>query len=243
MLYSVAFAVRPTAFVAALWALAAGSGPAYAAPSGFTACQTTDVEALLLKREMALIGPSHAVQHAQMRKQQCEVERGVRKVPAKDLVMKASKTLEDDAAAKRAVLKRQSLVSQLREGASTLLGAITGSSRAVAQANVPDPLTMGRWSSPFVIPVVGVSAVLMHTGKVMFWSYDPVNYHNPKKGNDGVGFIWNPATREGYNIPPPENIWCAGQTILSDGRVYIAGGNLRYPDGNAPRARARGKAH
>ncbi|MBC7608688.1 MAG: DUF1929 domain-containing protein [Polaromonas sp.] len=183
---------------------------------------------------MALIGPSHAVQHAQMRKQQCEVERGTRKVAAEGLVMKASKTLEDDANAKRAVCKRKSVMSQLRGGAAELLGAITGSSKAVAQTTAPDPLMMGRWSSPFVIPVVGVSAVLLNTGKVMFWSYDPVNYHNPKKGNDGVGYIWNPATREGYNIVPPENIWCAGQTILSDGRVYVAGGNLRYPDGNAP---------
>ena len=148
--------------------------------------------------------------------------------------MKASQTLVDDAAAKEAVFKRNTKISQLRSGATTLLGGLTGSTRVNAQVVSTDPLTVGRWSSPFVIPVVGVTAVLLHTGKVMFWSYDPVNYHNPQKGNDGVGYIWDPATRVGYNIPPPENIWCAGHTILSDGRVYVAGGNLRYPDGNAP---------
>ena len=234
MVYSVANAVRPTAFAVALLVLQTGAGLAYAGPPGYTACQTADVEQTLLEREKSLIGPSHASQHSQMRKQQCEVERGTRKVPGQGIEMSPSKTLVDDAAAKQAVFKRNSRVSQLRNSATTLLGGLTGSTRANAQVVSTDPLTVGRWSSPFVIPVVGVTAVLLHTGKVMFWSYDPVNYHNPQKGNDGVGFIWDPATRVGYNIPPPENIWCAGQTILSDGRVYVAGGNLRYPDGNAP---------
>ena len=234
MLHSVAFAVRPTAFVVSLLLFEAGSSVAYAAPPGFTACQTADVELMLLEREKSLIGPTHAMQHSHMRKHQCEVERGTRKVPGKGIEMKASQTLEDDDIAKKAAWKRNSKVSQLRNGATVLLGGLTGSTRAVAQVASTDPLIVGRWSSPFVIPVVGVSAILLHTGKVMFWSYDPVNYHNPKKGNDGVGYIWNPSTRAGYNIPPPENIWCAGHTILNDGRVYVAGGNLRYPDGNAP---------
>ena len=234
MVHSVVFAVRPTAVAVAFLVLQAGVGLAHAGPPGFTACQTADVEQTLFEREKSLIGPSHAMQHSHMRKHQCEVERGTRKVPGKGIEMSASKTLEDDAAAKQAVFNRNSKVSQLRSGATTLLGGLTGSTRVNAQAVSTDPLVVGRWSSPFVIPVVGVTAVLLHTGKVMFWSYDPVNYHNPKKGNDGVGFIWNPATRVGYNIPPPENIWCAGHTILSDGRVFISGGNLRYPDGNAP---------
>ena len=234
MVHSVVFAVRPIALAVAVIVSQAGLSSAHAAPPGFTACQTADVEQTLLEREKSLIGPSHAMQHSQMRKQQCEVERGTRKVPGQGIEMKASQTLVDDAAAKEAVFKRNTKISQLRSGATTLLGGLTGSTRVNAQVVSTDPLTVGRWSSPFVIPVVGVTAVLLHTGKVMFWSYDPVNYHNPQKGNDGVGYIWDPATRVGYNIPPPENIWCAGHTILSDGRVYVAGGNLRYPDGNAP---------
>ena len=234
MLHSVAFVVRPTALVVGLMVLQSGTGLAYAAPAGFTPCQPADVEQMLFEREKSLIGPSHALQHLQMRKQQCEVERGTRTVPGKGIEMRASETLEDDARAKRAVLGRNSPVSKLRLGATQLVGGLTGSTQVFAQVVSTDPLVVGRWSAPFVIPVVGVSAVLLHTGKVMFWSYDPVNYHNPKKGNDGVGYIWNPGTRMGYNIPPPENIWCAGHTILSDGRVYVAGGNLRYPDGNAP---------
>ena len=234
MSHSVAFAVRPAALVVSLLLFKAGTGFAFAAPPGFTACQTADVEAILLEREKSLIGPSHAMQHSHMRKHQCEVERGTRKVPGKGIEMKASQTLVDDNTAKKAVWRRNTNVSQIRKGATVVMAGLTGSTQAIAQVASADPVIVGRWSSPFVIPVVGVTAVLLHTGKVMFWSYDPVNYHNPKKGNDGVGYIWNPATRVGYNIPPPENIWCAGHTILSDGRVYVAGGNLRYPDGNAP---------
>ena len=235
MSYFVAFAVCPTALVASMLFLNVGTGIANAAaPAGFKACQTDEVERILHEREKSLIGPSHAAQHSQMRKHQCEVERGTRKVPGAGIEMEASKTIEDDENAKKAVLQRNSKVSQLRNGATVLLSGLTGSSRAIAQIASTDPVIMGRWSSPFIIPVVGVTAVLLHTGKVMFWSYDPVNYHNPQKGNDGVGYIWNPVTRAGYNIPPPENIWCAGHTILSDGRVFISGGNLRYPDGNAP---------
>ena len=235
MSHAVVFAVRPTAFVVSLMLFQAASGPALAAPpQGFKACQPDNVERTLFEREKSLIGPSHAAQHSHMRKHQCEVERGTRKVPAKGIEMKASETLDDDNKAKEAVWKRNSKVSQLRHGATVLLAGLSGSRNSYAQVVSTDPVIVGRWSSPFVIPIVGVSAVLLHTGKVMFWSYDPVNYQNPKKGNDGVGMIWDPVTRTGVNLPPPENIWCAGHTILSDGRVFISGGNLRYPDGNAP---------
>lgn len=80
---------------------------------------------------------------------------------------------------------------------------------------------------------MGVSATLLHTGKVLFWSYDPVDHHNPANSKNGVAYLWDWRTRTGYNIAPPENIWCSEQTILSDGHVYVSGGNLRCPDSNA----------
>jgi hypothetical protein len=92
---------------------------------------------------------------------------------------------------------------------------------------------VGQWSAPFGIPVVGIISVLLNTGKVLFWSYDPSQWYNPNASNTGVGYVWDPATRTGHAITPPENIWCGGQTILGDGRVYVAGGNLRYPDPSA----------
>ncbi|KFI08209.1 galactose oxidase precursor [Massilia sp. BSC265] len=75
---------------------------------------------------------------------------------------------------------------------------------------------------------------MLHTGKVLFWSYDPASYYVVSQSNRGVAYLWDPATHTGQSIAPPENIWCGGQTILADGRVYVAGGNLRYPDPHAP---------
>ena len=204
--------------------------------SSAKACQPVDVEAKKYRHESETLGARHADQHANMRLVQCEVERGVRKVPATGIVKSADQTLKDDEAAKQAAFKiYRSRSKDLRGlgGGSALATPGVSPTLAVAAVGL-DPTTMGRWSDPFVIPVVGVAAVLLHTGNLMFWSYDPVDYHNPANSKNGVAYIWNPGTRTGYNIPPPENIWCAGQTILSDGRVYVAGGNLRYPDPNAP---------
>src|ERR1700730_7904455 len=101
---------------------------------------------------------------------------------------------------------------------------------AQALAAVGPSNKVGRWSAPFVIPVVGVTSVLLNNGKVLFWSYDPAQWLNQNASNIGVAYVWTPATRTGHYNTPPENIWCSGQTILSDGRVYLAGGNFKYPD-------------
>ena len=104
----------------------------------------------------------------------------------------------------------------------------------LAAAKAQPPSVIGQWSEPIPVPVVGITTVLLHTGKVLFWSYDPASYHVVSQSNRGVAYVWDPVSRSGQAIAPPENIWCGGQTILADGRVYVAGGNLRYPDPSAP---------
>lgn len=102
---------------------------------------------------------------------------------------------------------------------------------AVSREQTSD--AVGAWSAPFGIPVVGITSVLLNNGKVLFWSYEPTQYGIPNGTNTGVAYLWDPVTRSGTPLTPPSNIWCAGQTILGDGRVFLAGGNLRYPDPNA----------
>jgi hypothetical protein len=189
----------------------------HALPPTASACLPPQAEEQLLRRETALLGKNHAAEHAGARAQQCEVERGTRPVPAKDVVSSPETTLQEDAA-----------VMQAATDAAT--GAPTAAKSSAQKAAADTASREGRWSSPFVIPVVGVTSVLLNTGKVLFWSYDPASWRIPNGPNDGVAYIWNPSTRQGYSIAPPENIWCAGQTILADGRVFIAGGNLRYDD-------------
>ena len=181
-----------------------------------SACLSPQAQEQLLLRETALLGSSHAAEHASTRAWQCEVERGVRPAPAPLVVESPSATLQEDAAVMQAAV-------------DTAAGVRTTATSKVQQT-ADTASKLGRWSSPFVIPVVGITSVLLHTGKVLFWSYDPVGWNDPNGANNGLAYIWDPSTRLGHNIPPPENIWCAGQTVLADGRVFIAGGNLRFPD-------------
>ncbi len=217
----------------------AGSSTVSASHRPGKACQGVDVEGKKYKEEKDLLGVRHADEHAHMRRVHCQVENGSRQVPAKDLAKPAAQTLKDDKDFIAAHLKDKSDKTLTgkpfdpRGYGGGSVPAPAGFQAAVAPVVGVDPAVGGRWSDPFVVPVVGVTATLLHTGKVLFWSYDPVDYHNPAISKNGVAYLWDWRTRVGYNIVPPENIWCGGQTILSDGRVYVAGGNLRYPDPNA----------
>lgn len=184
------------------------------------ACQPLDVEKKLRSREHALLGEAHAADHAKMRVRHCEVEQGKHEVPGKNKAVDARLSLQQDNDVKNAIIGRSS---------RPLKQAINFQTAALAAPAAPEA-TVGRWSAPFVIPVIGINAVLLHTGKVLFWSYDPAHYYDAANSNTGVAYVWDPATRTGHPVATPENLFCSGQTILSDGRVYIAGGNLRFPD-------------
>lgn len=184
------------------------------------ACKPADVEQKIHDRELAMLGASHAAEHAKMRKRQCDVEQGKVDVPARNLVTDARLSLTKDNEVENTILRQQP--NGLKRHISFQTVATTSA--------LPIEATVGRWRDPFVIHVVGITSVLLHTGKVLFWSYDPTSYYIAANSNTGVAYVRDPATRTGHSVTPPEKLFCAGQTILSDGRIYIAGGNLRFPD-------------
>jgi hypothetical protein len=83
--------------------------------------------------------------------------------------------------------------------------------RAAAQPNV-----VGQWDTVQSWPVVAVHMNLLPTGKVLFWPYsDDPRLYDPATGTVTL------AAKVG------ENPFCAVQTFLADGRMFMAGGHNR----------------
>lgn len=96
---------------------------------------------------------------------------------------------------------------------------------AKREAAVGPAASVGQWSAGIPLPgIVAIHSTLMPTGKVLFF------YNNPSFGDEELGrvMVWDPVTKTGVRRDVPANIWCAGQTLLADGRLLVVGGNLQY---------------
>lgn len=110
----------------------------------------------------------------------------------------------------------------------------------------------GQWSAPITIGTLPINAVLLPTGKVLWWAYpqkdtwygaqaglgpgDPAYPARVAQVDYAEAYVFDPATNTSVQRNPPTdptsglpyNLWCAGQTFLRDGRLLVAGGNLEY---------------
>ena len=90
----------------------------------------------------------------------------------------------------------------------------------------PASATTGQWSAPFSWPTVAVHLALLPNGEVMSYGR--------KAG--GVPQVWNPGTGGFVGVPSPSLLFCSAQVLLSDGRLFVAGGHiadgLGLPNGN-----------
>jgi Domain of unknown function (DUF1929)/Kelch motif len=111
-------------------------------------------------------------------------------------------------------------------GGSSLRSALgapalrTGGSALKARA-AATPAAAGSWTAPFPLTLVSIHAVMLHTGNVLLFSWP-----NKTVGSDAV--LWNPVSGTVTNIALTyqRDIFCGGTAVMSDGRVFIAGGHI-----------------
>ena len=77
----------------------------------------------------------------------------------------------------------------------------------------------GQWSAPFSWPIVAIHMALLPDERVL------------AVGRLGTPQVWNPVAGTFTAVPPPAWLFCAGQTLLPDGRVFFAGGHIDYDHG------------
>ena len=127
-------------------------------------------------------------------------------------------------------------------------------------AEVPDAAAdvVGRWSSETVaLPTYAINSVLLPTGKVAFWGRPPLL--GGKRENLSQFWLWDPVTGglSRHDAPPvdldgdgdadaPAPLFCSGQSLLADGQLFVAGGNLGNPadlGGSTPNWRGLDRAY
>ncbi len=108
-------------------------------------------------------------------------------------------------------------------------GTTPADSPAAAAAST-DPAEVGRWAPKFAISGVAVHAVMLRTGKVLYFTGT----------TSGRAFLLDPVTQTTRAVYPPRvpgledepaNIFCAGQSFLDDGTVVVMGGTVGRREG------------
>ena len=114
-----------------------------------------------------------------------------------------------------------------RERETAQAAANEGPTAAVVAAA---PADVGQWTPKFSIPGVAVHAVMLRTGKVLYFTGT----------TQGRAFLLDPVTRTTRPVYPPRipggedepaNIFCAGQSFLDDGTVLVMGGTVGRREG------------
>lgn len=92
--------------------------------------------------------------------------------------------------------------------------------RASAQTGA-DPSAIGQWSAPFEIGVKGIHGTVLGDGRVLLFSY-------PVRAVGSDARVWNPASGGTTDVSLGWNrdIFCAGHSLLPDGRVFLTGGHV-----------------
>jgi hypothetical protein len=80
---------------------------------------------------------------------------------------------------------------------------------------------VGAWSAPFQIGVIGIHSVVLRTGQVLLFSYNDATVGSRAR-------LYDPATGNltNVNVPYSQDVFCAGHSLLPDGRMFATGGHI-----------------
>lgn len=85
---------------------------------------------------------------------------------------------------------------------------------------IDDPATVGEWTEPLDIGVIGVHAVLLHTGKVLLF-HRTLTAANPAR-------LFDPVSGTLTDVNPPldmeYDLFCSAHVMAPDGEVFVVGG-------------------
>jgi hypothetical protein len=154
--------------------------------------------------------------------------------------------------AERVAQQRWARLSSAQRSRITRRGAARAERYATATAG--NAARVGRWApSAIRFPSYAINAVLLRTGKVLFWDRAPRNpgaVNTNDRSNVSRAFLWNPARpkRAARDVTPKVDfngdgtinaadnvpLFCSGQSLLPSGEVFAAGGTLAYPGIKGP---------
>ena len=82
------------------------------------------------------------------------------------------------------------------------------------------PDQIGTWGPVVAWPVQATHAIVLHTGKVLFWR------EGEDFGEPTVTYVWSPADGSLKSVfSPSTEMFCSGHASLADGRILVGGGN------------------
>jgi hypothetical protein len=104
-----------------------------------------------------------------------------------------------------------------------LVGVAFVLSIAAVQLATPataDPAAQGSWTAPANIPLVAIHSTVVHDGRVFM-------FERPEGHPGSAAIMLDPVSGSftDVTIPRARDAFCAGHSVLADGRVFVTGGH------------------
>ncbi|MGO9648024.1 MAG: Ig-like domain-containing protein [Terriglobales bacterium] len=128
-----------------------------------------------------------------------------------------------------ATVSSTGMVTAVGPGTATI-GAVYSTRKGtnVLTVTATPPPNLGQWSQPQNWGMLAIHGAMLHTGKLVVWGY-PVG----RNGGPSPSRLYDPVanTYTDVTLPFSVDIFCAGQSIMYDGRVMVSGGldDFHYP--------------